>query len=371
MSLDEAVLLIRHYLSSLCWVERAGIRETGVTGGSGPFLLGRGLRGSVVTDHFQHDYLPDPSDSRVRLALALYREGMSAESVPHRLLSFFKVLNILFSSGKEQASWINANLNFLRDHSAVQRLGQLGTEVSDVGAYLYESGRCAVAHAYSEPLIDPENIEDNRRLARDLPLVRALAEHLIEAEFGLKSRHTIWREHLYQLEGFRELLGEDLIQRLKRRESIVPEELPALPVLNIGVRDEPALESFTGLLPTILDVESGVIWLRCDFPSGRLQMLLGLDVGEEYLHFDPEDHVALIPELTPEGLKARRDHILLLRGLLRNGQLEVTDADTGARLGRTDAYIGQNIDLGATLRNFDKQLTEIEGALKEGGGGDA
>src|ERR1041384_2113573 len=143
MTLDDALLLIRHYLSSLSWVEQAGIKEVAATGGSAPFYLGRGPRWGVVTEHFKHDYLPDPAEPRTRLALGLYREGMSSESAPYRFLSFFKVINILHAKGPHQIAWINGNLQHIRDARANERIRELTGQVPHVGHYLYTSRRCA------------------------------------------------------------------------------------------------------------------------------------------------------------------------------------------------------------------------------------
>jgi hypothetical protein len=74
-------------------------------------------------------------------------------------------------------------------------------------------------------------------------------------------------------------------------------------------------------------------------------MLLGLDVKNEYLLFDPADHVAVSVESTRGALKARRDHVLLFRALVLNGQLEVITTGTDERLGRTDAFVASNIDM--------------------------
>jgi len=62
------------------------------------------------------------------------------------------------------------------------RAGQ-STEL-DVPRYLYASGRCAVAHAYADPLVDPDDISDLHRLSQDLYVIKAVAEHLIEVELG-------------------------------------------------------------------------------------------------------------------------------------------------------------------------------------------
>jgi hypothetical protein len=51
--------------------------------------------------------------------------------------------------------------------------------------------------------VDPDDPQDTERLARDLPLMKAVAEYAIEHELGVRSMRTIWREHLYELAGFR------------------------------------------------------------------------------------------------------------------------------------------------------------------------
>jgi hypothetical protein len=344
-------------------VGRAGIHETGAIGSSAPTYIGKGPSANIVTDNFRHDYLPDPTEKRARLALAFYREGMSTGTVATRVLNFFKILNILFSDPKSQVDWINANLSNLRNHRELKRLGELRSTKSDIGQYLYGSGRCAVAHAFSDPLVDPENSDDLRRLQSDLPLIQALAELAIEKEFGLKSRETVWREHLYQLEGFRTHLGEDIVSRLKSGKMVDVSEIPVFGRITVGVRDQCTIDSFVGLNPQVVDVREGVVWLRCDSLSGIVQILLGLDIKEEYLRFDPEAHVAVSANATAEALKAQQHYLLLLKTLLLNGQLEVIDTDTGYLLGRTDAYIGTNIDMQATLANLEKMIDELDRRL--------
>jgi hypothetical protein len=61
----------------------------------------------------------------------------------------------------------------------------LSKSESDIAAYLFESGRCAVAHASSDPLIDPDDLTHLRRLSADLDVVRALAEYFIKYELNV------------------------------------------------------------------------------------------------------------------------------------------------------------------------------------------
>lgn len=81
--------------------------------------------------------------------------------------------------------WINKTIPLLTDSKAKERISQLASKEEDIGAYLYESGRCAVAHASVDPVVDPDNPNDFLRLSADMPVARALAEYLMENELGL------------------------------------------------------------------------------------------------------------------------------------------------------------------------------------------
>jgi hypothetical protein len=91
--------------------------------------------------------------------------------------------------------------------------------------------------------------------------------------------------------------------------------------------------------------------------------VLGLAFGDELLVFDPQEHLAVRPGNTMGALLAQRDSTLLLRALLLNGKLEITITESGRRLGRTDAYIGQNIDFNGSLRNLDRMLADNAAAV--------
>jgi hypothetical protein len=370
LGFDAALVIVRRFLSSLAWVERSEVREEGVTGGSHPIRVGWPLKSNVITHNFRQDYLPAPQDRRARLALALYREALGLNSIAYAFLGFFKIINLVKKTGREQKDWINAVLPRIKDHRAVERKNELATTQSDLGAYLYESGRCAVAHAYTEPIADPEDVADRTRLAKDIPLIQALAEYAIEAEFGVQSQDTVWREHLYQLDGFRTLLGPEVVDKLKRREY---QDLPplALPQLSLRVRDRDQLASFHRLTPAAASLEDGVLWLVCRAESGALEAVIGLDLPNELLLFDPERGVGIRHGTDPPSIRARIDGLQLLKDLLCNGSLEVHSADTGTPLGRTDPYIGHNIDLAGSVANIDRSVEQLRAQLKEADGGAA
>ncbi len=192
MTLRNGHNLINRFLSSLAWSQGAGAEVMSIVGSSGeePIRLGKGeLR--HIADPWHVVYLPVPTNEKALRALAVFREALSLENPAYRFLGLFKILNICFSSGTDQKNWINQNLSALRDSRSLERLQQLAHE-KDIGAYLYHQGRCAVAHAFTSDVIDPDVSEDIRRLEDDLFLMRALAELVISKELNVPTDSEFW-----------------------------------------------------------------------------------------------------------------------------------------------------------------------------------
>jgi hypothetical protein len=138
----------------------------------------------------------------------------------------------------------------------------------DIGEYLYESGRCAVAHAFNEPLVDPDDPDDTWRLTADLPVIKALAEHLIESQVGVKSALTYRKEHLYELAGFRDMFGAPIVAKLKAKQHPSKGEFPNLPLLSIRLRDKEKYPAFEKLVSAIVGIRDGCVHVRCNSKDG-------------------------------------------------------------------------------------------------------
>jgi hypothetical protein len=138
---------------------------------------------------------------------------MSVNSSPFAFLSYFKVLNIHHGGGAGQKAWINANLHQICYQPALDRLAELQRTEADVGKYLYEEGRCAVAHAHGVPLVNPDSYADRRRMEGDLRLIKEIAALFIEKELGVLSDSSYWkglREHrAIKSDLFRKAVQED------------------------------------------------------------------------------------------------------------------------------------------------------------------
>ena len=360
MKWDRASKLVRQFLSALSWMERMPIRDTGGAYGTSALRLERDQQIEHAGPCWHADNLPEQLSKEARYALALYRDAWGLNSPAYQLLGFFKILNTKYRKGREQTNWINATIPLIKDGSATQRMVELRSQTTDIGDYLYRSGRCAVAHANLQPVVDPEDPREVVRLERDVVVVRALAEFLIENELGVKSQATIWHEHLYELQGFRRVLGAQIVSELKSGAKPDPTRLPALPRMSIRLRDYAPFASFENMAVKVIGIGSGNIDLLLKSGDGTLTARLGLDFQSERLRHEPlEDSLVLKDDGSVNAANSAMDRLRLIRGLILSGQLEVWDCDRAELLGRRDHYIAHDIDPTRTIENIDHALKHL------------
>lgn len=345
----DGQVLVSHFLSSLAWSARQPVEVVQWSGGNIARSMGGYSGGTMMTDHFSRPYLPDPTDANARLALGFYREGMYLNHVAYQCLSYFKILNIFLRNGPQQIAWIDANLAKVTEQQAKERIQHLGV---NVGQFLYGSNRCAVAHAGGTPTADPENPEDMAQLRDDLPLVRALAEIAIEEHFQVKSAMTVWREHLYELEGFREMFGEDSVRVIKDSGTLPETDWPSFPKLSVRLEGHDTYEPLEGMTATMLGVADGVAVLECKSAACLTLLRLGLDFREERMRFDGEAGIASTDDKSALSARCFSRMQAFRLDYFLNGILEIWDADVGKMLGRSDAFLPQNVDMNGTVRNF-------------------
>jgi len=201
---EEGGTILSQFLSYLSWSKNEGVEELFAIGTNMPDAPGRLGRGSYPfscwgnVKPWDFLYIPRPSSEQAKLALAIYREGLVLNSASLRFLSFFKVLNITHSNGKAQIKWINNSLIHIKYGRELERLKELRKAHRDIGDYLYVQGRCAIAHAYSSPLVNPDVYCDRRRMEDDLPLIKELASIFIERELGVVSEGAAMKEKYEQ-----------------------------------------------------------------------------------------------------------------------------------------------------------------------------
>lgn len=190
----DALTLINRFLSILSWCDDQGMENLyGWSGNPVPVSVPKKARaiGTKISSSLSFPFYRDiEKDPKVCLALALFREALTINSGPFEFLSYFKILNIFwkdkYQSGKNEIiEGLRDTLPFIENSQAKERIEELKIQETDVPNYLYESGRCAIAHAYADPIVDPDDLSDLRRLSQDTWVIKAVAEYLIENKLNV------------------------------------------------------------------------------------------------------------------------------------------------------------------------------------------
>lgn len=345
-SRPECERLVMRFLSNLAWVEGAGYLVDGVGGGSVPNPMGRSKEtGFSICDEFDLSYFPEPASDKALLALALMREGRGLNHPGYSFLSFYRVLEVALGKGrKTQIAWINDQVARGLDHRATGALDQLRKQnIDDIGAHLYASGRCAMAHASEEPIIDPDDPADARRLWSERPIMLALAERAIEEKLGVETSHTVWAKHLYELDGFKKILGPDLVDHLVRGVPMTDGRLVDIPDISVEIRRKPAYAPLSNLTIKGLRHEGSILGMHYASRDGLIDFRFGLDFADERLNFDIFSDVGQKDSGTAESAEAIAECSRFFRDYFGNGQLRIVNAETGELISRKDAFIPVNM----------------------------
>jgi methylamine utilization protein MauJ len=365
----ETQLIINRFLSAMSWKEgKAFVSLGAIAGGAYPterdkprfnYSEGRLLRYAVIS-RFDFEHLQNPPGDKQKLALALFREGLNSYDTPlYRFLSFFKILNIKFSTGKTQVAWINSNLGKIWNFLAQERLVELQKTVPDIGDYLWIEGRNAIAHANTDPILDPDMPTDRAAALRDADLMQGLAEVFIQEELDVPSQRKIWREHLYELEGFKRLFGDALTARLKAKASVPPADFPQIPPLTLNLKEQPSYDCLTALTFRVAECKDGIVLLSTDHTAQPMAVALVLNFPAETLELAL--HMFGVNQKQGKYTKAvAACSYRFLIGYFCNGYLQVFDATTNERLSHKTAFIPVDIDLHATVEGWKKKIEELE-----------
>lgn len=312
---DEALSRLYRFTSVLGFFKRGYVDVTGRTWGS------RVIRYSNPRDTyttllqggkraFSCNHMPIIEDDQVRKALAFLREGRRLERVhePYSFLSFFKVIESQLES-KDRVEWVEKNLDLITEERAVNRINELRSKGVNVNQHLYESGRCAVAHAgVGGNMVDPDIPADRRRIAADLDIIAALANRYVKFDSGVPDEMDLYSTR-DRLAPWHSMMTPRAVTELKAGGHVEStEDMGKLEGAIVSVRlwPDPPAEQFQAM--TLLPMESGdgvvkfitlsargtiVLTFIMDVANGRLHTLLnegGIRAGVEIAEEDVEDY---------------------------------------------------------------------------------
>jgi hypothetical protein len=293
---DEAIGKIYRFTSILSWFEGGYVDVSGYIWGTAPCLYGArtvySSLGIAGAKSFNCNHMPIIEHENVRKALAFWREGKRLEEVhdSYAFLSFYKVIESQFSNSNAKADWITATIGRLTDRAA-KRVAELRAEGIDVSRHLFDSGRCAVAHASLDgEIVDPDIPSDRRRLSADLIIMEELARVYIRDELKVLDSRSLYRTR-DRLEPWATLLPPDVLDLLKKGGT--PENISALTltgrVLSIGLWPDGPIPGLERMTMHVDAVENGVVRIVLINERKTILLVFFFDYRSGRIHINLEE----------------------------------------------------------------------------------
>ena len=363
----ECEELLMRFLSMLSWVEERGFAVDGLGGGNLPRPMGRDKeRGFSICDEFDLSYFPEVTDEKAQLALGLMREGRSLNHAGYAFLSFYKILETAFPKDAKRIAWISASIASLTVFGVKEALNGIRAQgiatPDDIGTHLFQSGRCAMAHGTRKPIVDPDKPGDLRRLGSELPIVRALAVKAIEEVFGVDTRGTNYRKHLYELDGFKKILGPDTVDHMQKGTAPAGQPMLEIPDISVRIRRKEHYPPLEGLRCKHVGYVGKTVYMNFESLHGDVEFRFSLDFGAERLQFDLFRDVVVRDTGSAESAQRVHEVKRFWQDYFGNGQLHIFNSDNEELIGQKDAYLPMNMYLdhkGATAElAYWKALSE-------------
>lgn len=300
--------------------------------------------GHSIREDFDLSDLPVITNAAGKLALALMREGRGLNHSAYSFLSFFRALEIAIPNGKDRGEWVAANIDKISGHTAQAASQELKAKVDgDVGKHLRESGRHAIAHAKSDPIINPDDPRDAERLQSELPIIEALAILAIEQHLGIQTSHRMWQEHLYELRGWKQILPPEIVAESLKDDPVDLDIVVDLPRIDLRLR----LSEASPMLERMAQVEVGVrekrVVLVYRTADDLVDLVFGLNFAEERLEFDLAGSLTAFDDGTAAAARNGKERCRFLWDYFGNGELQIWNGDTGELISRMDAFIPLNM----------------------------
>ncbi|WP_277980668.1 methylamine utilization protein MauJ [Sphingomonas phyllosphaerae] len=282
--------------SILSWFHGGYVDVGGSMWGSHPTLFGNqrkvysttGLAGSRS---FNCNHMPIIEDDATRKALAFWREGKRLQNVHagYSFLSFYKVIESQFPKAQQKAKtlWISSQIDALtgRAASRVQALRAAGTDVSK---HLFESCRCAVAHAgLGREIVDPDVPADRARLDQDLDVMEQLATVYIADVLSVPNARSSYRTR-DRLAPWDTLLGEQAASSLRAGRALASKRAIDGKTIAVGLWPNGPVTGLEAMRCAVIGVGEGLTVIQLTNDRQTIALTFQLDHVRGRIHTDLE-----------------------------------------------------------------------------------
>jgi hypothetical protein len=192
----EAISLFNQLLSIASWLDDTFAvllpRESGSPVPCRPSRQTRRWPSSIL-DSWCNSWQPI-KDARARRALAIYREAVNMDdfhSVPYAVLGFYKIFESAYGNVVERARSLEREVAQILAKRNIDQLHlrEIGFTPKDsperIAKFLKEAGRDALAHAHKEPVVNPDDARQQRRMSVAASILRVAARSCIQSRFQL------------------------------------------------------------------------------------------------------------------------------------------------------------------------------------------
>ena len=329
---EEAIAKIYRFTSILSWFEGGYVDVSGYISGSHPSLYGArtvySSMGISGAKSFNCNHMPVIDDDNVRKALAFWREGKRLDEVHdgYAFLSFYKVIESQFREGKNRGKWIAANIDKLTDRAA-KRVTELRTADIDVSKHLFESGRCAVAHASLEgEIIDPDIPADRKRLSGDLVIMEELARIYIRDELKIPDAQTLYRTR-DRLLPWDPLLPAETLEMLRKGDTFANVSPLNGQFVSIGLWPDGPIPGLERMTMHVDAVDKGTVKIVLINGRKTIRLVFSLDYKGGCVHTNLEGSRLCCGDNNPDENDVRA-YATFYYKVFGNGILELTCGET-------------------------------------------
>jgi hypothetical protein len=320
---------VYRFTSILGWFMGGYVDVSDYVWSSHPILCGNprtvfssvGIAGSKS---FNCNHMPIIEDENIRKALAFWREGKRLEDVhaSYAFLSFYKVIESQFSDSRKKVAWITSSIDKLKDRAA-QRVAELRKVGIDVSRHLFESGRCAVAHAsLNGEIVDPDIPSDRRRLSADLVIIEGLARMYLGEDLNVPDSRSLYGAR-DRLAPWNSLLPAATMEVLKNGGT--PENCDGLQGLqvSVGLWPDGPIAGLEKMTMHVDAFEKGVVKIVLVNERQTVLLVFFLDYRSGRVHTNLEDGGLLYGDPSPDESDVKA-YATFFYKVLGNGIAELT-----------------------------------------------
>ncbi len=175
--------------------------------------------------------------------------------------------------------------------------------------------------------------------------MRALATKAIEEVFGVETKGTNFRKHLYELDGFKKILGPDIVKHMQNGTTPAEQAMLEIPDISVRIRRKENYHPLEGLRCKSVGHSGKLVQMLFELAQGDIQYRFSLDFDAERIVFDLFSDISVSDTGTAKSAERVHEVRRFWQDYFGNGQLRIVNTDTDELIGRKDAFIPVNMYL--------------------------